>query len=174
MSQGLSRATYGGDSTVVSMQADQRKLLLDEAYALLAEARSLIAAGVGRPAVDPVLTLEIAHEEGRLTSLVLSCVAWIVGLRPDGREPPATRLARDPGLGAPKSRVATEVPALADTLARATAFHARLLRVQDNLDRLPKRPGDPAAACDPLTGSTPRGIGSAGPPSPEPVSRGND
>jgi hypothetical protein len=167
MSHAFSRATYGGNATVVFMQADQRKVLLDEAYALLAEVRSLIAAGCGCRAVDPVLTLEIAHDEGRLTTLVLSCVAWIVGLSPDGRGPPATRLPCDLSRAAPKSAVAAQAPALADTLARATAFHARLLRLQDGLDRLPKRPGDPVPACDPLTGPTPRGIGSAGPPSPE-------
>ena len=174
MSHGLSRATYGDDPIVVSMQADQRAVLLDEAYALLTEARSLIAAGCGWRAVDPVLTLEIAHEQGRLTTLVLSCVAWIVGLSPDGRGLPATRLPCDLRCAAPKSAVAAQAPALSDALSRATAFHARLLRVQDGLDRLPTRPGDPAAASDPLTGSTPRGIGIAGPPSPETVSRGND
>jgi hypothetical protein len=141
------------------MQADQRKVLLEEADALLTEARSLIAAGFGRPAVYPALTLEIAHEESRLTTLVLSCAAWVVGLSPDGREPPATRLPPDLGLAAPKPPAAIEVPALADTLARASAFHARLLRVQDGLDRLPKGTGDPAAEPDPLTGMTSPGIG---------------
>jgi hypothetical protein len=154
----MSRATYGDDPTVVSMQADQRAALLDEAGALLTEARSLIAAGCGRPAVEPALKLEIAHEEGRLTTLVLSCAAWVVGLSTDGREPPATRLPRDLGLTAPKPRVATEVPALADTLARATAFHARLLRVQDGLDRLPEGGSDPAAERAPLSSMTSPGI----------------
>jgi hypothetical protein len=154
----MSRAIYSDAPTVVSMQADQRKVLLEEADALLTEARSLIAAGFGHPAVEPTLKLEIAHEEGRLTTLVLSCAAWVVGLSPDGREPPATRLPRDLGLTAPKPRVATEVPALADTLARATAFHARLLRVQDGLDRLPEGAGDPAAERDPLPGMTSHGI----------------
>jgi hypothetical protein len=141
------------------MQADQRAALLDEADALLTQACSLIAAGFGRPAVEPALKLEIAHEEGRLTTLVLSCAAWVVGLSPDGREPPATRLPPDLGLAAPKPPAAIEVPALADTLARASAFHARLLRVQDGLDRLPKGTGDPAAEPDPLTGMTSPGIG---------------
>ena len=174
MKSGLSRATYGDDSTVVSMQADQRKVLLDEAYALLAEARSLIAAGFGRPAIDPVLTVEIAHEEGRLTTLVLSCTAWIVSLSPDGCEPPATRLPRDLGRAAPKSAVAAQAPALADTLARATAFHARLLRVQGGLDRLPEGAGDPAAGRDPLTGMMAPGIGGTSPPSADPVIGGAD
>jgi hypothetical protein len=159
MKSGLPRATYKDAPTVVSMQADQRAALLDEADALLTEARLLIAAGFGRPAVEPALKLEIAHEEGRLTTLVLSCAAWVVGLSPDGREPPATRLPPDLGLAAPKPRAATEVPALADTLARASAFHARLLRVQDGLDRLPKGTCDPAAERDSLTGMTSPGIG---------------
>jgi hypothetical protein len=174
MKSGLPRATYGDDPTVVSMQADQRAALLEQTDALLTEARSLIAAGCGRPAVDPALTLEIAHEESRLTTLVLSCAAWVVGLSPDGRKPPATRLPRDLGLAAPEPRVATKVPALADTLARASAFHARLLRVQDGLDRLPKGAGDPAAERDPLPDMVSPGIGSASPPSPDPASRGAD
>ena len=70
---------------------------------------------------------------------------------------------RDLGLAAPKSRVATEVPALADTLARASALHARLLRVQDGLDRLSEGAGDPAAERDPLTGMTSPGIGGGAP-----------
>lgn len=130
MSHGLSRATYGDDPIVVAMQADQRAVLLYEAYALLTEARSLIAAGCGRPAVDPALTLEIAHEESRLTTVVLSCAAWIVGLSPVGRKPPATRLPRDPGLAAPKSRVATEVPAIANWHSR-TPLPERLRSTRD-------------------------------------------